>query len=163
MLRAIHICTASLTSFFKDQTSMGTKTGNWLMAFGALIVFAGLCFLPAALGSDGDRTMLAGGFVVASAGLLSIAMGFYTKARSLGTPPASAIAPVVSKRSRSKANCDQCAQQEPVIQCRVHQLHLCADCLTRHYDFRSCAYVPSTRRGAPSKATAAAYSQSASN
>ena len=139
---------------------MATKTGNWIMAAGALIIFAGLCFLPAAFGPDPDRTMLGGGFVVISIGLLSIAMGFYLKARVLGT--ASANPPATAKRNRSKAICDQCAQEEPVIQCRVHQLHLCANCLSEHYDFRSCAYVPSTRRGATSKSIAAAYSQTAS-
>jgi hypothetical protein len=141
---------------------MATKTGNWIMVAGALIVFAGLCFLPAAFGADGDRTMLGAGFVVMSSGLLGIAAGFYMKARALGPAPASAVA-ASPKRNRSKATCDQCVQEEPVIQCRVHQLHLCADCLGKHYDFRSCAYVPSTRRGAPMKSSAAAYSQSASN
>jgi hypothetical protein len=142
---------------------MATKTGNWIMVAGAIIVFAGLCFLPAAFGADGDRTMLGAGFVVMSSGLLGIAAGFYTKARALGAAAATTGVPVSPKRNRNKATCDQCVQEEPVIQCRVHQLHLCADCLGKHYDFRSCAYVPSTRRGAPMKSGAAAYSQSASN
>jgi hypothetical protein len=45
----------------------------------------------------------------------------------------------------------------------VHQLHLCADCLGKHYDFRSCAYVPSTRRGVTAKAHGAAYSQTSAS
>jgi hypothetical protein len=141
---------------------MGTKTGNWLMAAGALIVFAGLCFLPAAFGADPDRTMLGAGFVVMSSGLMGIAAGFYVKARALEATPATHV-PASTKRNRGKANCDQCAQAEPVIQCRVHQTHLCANCLSAHYDFRSCAYVPSTRRAGASKAAAAAYSQTASS
>ena len=141
---------------------MTTKTGTWLMAIGAFITFAGLCFLPAAFGPDPDRTMLGAGTMVIAMGLLLIAAGFYVKARTLGTAAAPASAPASGKRAR-KSICDRCAESEPVIQCRVHQLHLCADCLGKHYDFRSCAYVPSTRRGAPAKANAAAHSQTASS
>jgi|SRR5882672_2434767 len=139
---------------------MSSKTGTWLMAAGAFIVFVGLCFLPAAFGADGDRTMLGAGSVVIAMGLVMIAGGFYIKARELATG-APATAPTSAKRNRSKSICDQCVENEPVIQCRVHQLHLCADCLNKHYDFRSCAYVPSTRRGNP-KSSAAAYSQASS-
>ena len=66
-------------------------------------------------------------------------------------------APAAAKRTR-KPNCDRCAKDEPVIQCRVHQLHLCGDCLAQHYDFRSCAYVPSTRRATVKSAAAQAAS-----
>jgi len=142
---------------------MATKTGNWLMAAGALFVFGGLCFLPAAFGSDGDRTMLGAGFVVMSFGLLTTAVGFYVKARAVSATAAAVSAPVPARRSRGKATCDQCTQDEPIIQCRVHQLHLCANCLSGHYDFRSCAYVPSTRRGVQVKSAAATMSQSASS
>ena len=145
---------------FLDSTAMNMKTGSWLMVAGGLIVFAGLCFLPAAFGRDGDRTVLAAGTVVIAMGLLFLAAGFYLKATALvATAPASAVAP--PKRSRPKSICDMCAEVEPVIQCKVHQLHLCADCLAKHYDFRSCAYVPSTRR-VNSKSTVAAYSQASS-
>ncbi len=136
---------------------MTTKTGTVLIAAGALFVFVGLCFLPAAFGHDGDRTLLASGAVIIASGILAMASGVYVKARALG-PTTPAEAQASSKRARGKSICDQCAHEEPVIQCRVHQLHLCADCLGKHYDFRSCAYVPSTRRAAP-KANAAAYSQ----
>lgn len=139
---------------------MTTKTSSWLMAAGAFIAFVGLCFLPAAFGRDGDRTMLGGGAVVIAMGILFIAGGFYLKASALvkAAPVTAAASP---KRSRPKSICDMCAENEPVIQCRVHQLHLCADCLSKHYDFRSCAYVPSTRRTNP-KSGAAAYSQASS-
>lgn len=139
---------------------MTTKTGSWLMAAGAFVVFAGLCFLPAAFGADGERTMLSSGAVVIAMGLLFTSSGVYLKARALGTA-APATSPASTKRNRTKSICDQCVEGEPVIQCRVHQLHLCANCLSKHYDFRSCAYVPSTRR-ANSKANAAAYSQASS-
>ena len=139
---------------------MNTKPGSWLMVAGAFIAFVGLCFLPAAFGRDGDRTMLGAGAVVIAMGLLFAAVGVYLKASALHAtaPPSAANLP---KRSRPKSICDMCAEVEPVIQCRVHQLHLCADCLTKHYDFRSCAYVPSTRRVNP-KSSAAAYSQASS-
>lgn len=140
---------------------MATKIGTWLMAVGALIIFVGLCFLPAAFGSSGDKTMLGAGSVIVATGILLIAAGFYLKARDLGKAPQPATASANTKRSRNKASCDRCAQNEPVIQCRVHQIHLCSDCLGQHYDFRSCAYVPSTRRGASTKSNAA-YSQASS-
>jgi hypothetical protein len=135
---------------------MTTKTGTVLIVAGMLFVFVGLCFLPAAFGHDGDRTLLGAGAVVIASGILAMAGGVYAKARMLG--PATPTETQAPKRPRSKSICDQCAHEEPVIQCRVHQLHLCADCLGKHYDFRSCAYVPSTRRTAP-RANAAAYSQ----
>jgi len=142
---------------------MPTKSGNWMMAVGAVIVFMGLCFLPAAFGNDSDRTILGAGFVVMSLGLLTISAGFYVKARNLEGAAQPASGPANTKRNRAKAICDQCAQDEPVIQCRVHQLHLCADCLGKHYDFRSCAYVPSTRRGVTAKGHGAAYSQTSAS
>jgi hypothetical protein len=118
--------------------------------------------MPAAFGPDSDRTILGEGAVVIATGMLLIAAGFYVKARILGTVAAPAPPPASGKRNR-KSICDRCAQEEPVIQCRVHQLHLCADCLSKHYDFRSCAYVPSTRRGVPAKSNAAAYAQTTSS
>ena len=136
---------------------MTTKTGTVLIVAGMLFVFVGLCFLPAAFGRDGDRTLLGAGAVVIASGILAMAGGVYVKARMLG-PTTSTETQATTKRPRSKSICDQCAHEEPVIQCRVHQLHLCADCLGKHYDFRSCAYVPSTRRTAP-RANTAAYSQ----
>jgi ribosomal protein S14 len=142
---------------------MATKIGNWLMAIGAFIAFVGLCFLPAAFGPGADKTMLGAGAVVVATGILLIAAGFYVKARSLGTEAIPVSAPASTKRGRGKSSCDQCGQDEPIIQCRVHQIHLCATCLSKHYDFRSCAYVPSTRRGIPSKTNMSAYSQTASS
>ena len=140
---------------------MATKSSTWMMAVGAFIAFIGLCFLPAAFGSDSDRTMLDAGSVALSTGILLIAGGLYIKARTLGTVAAPVTPPASGKRNR-KSICDRCAQEEPVIQCRVHQLHLCGDCLSKHYDFRSCAYVPSTRRGASAKSIAGSLSQTAS-
>ncbi|HUM06473.1 MAG TPA: hypothetical protein VLT90_13495 [Terriglobales bacterium] len=138
---------------------MTGKTSTWLIASGCFIAFVGLCFLPAAFGPDPDRTMLGAGSVILAMGLFVMSGGVYIKARAFNSgAPANAPS---GKRAR-KAICDRCGQDEPVIQCRVHQVHLCGDCLAEHYDFRSCAYVPSTRRGT-TKSTAVAYSQAASS
>jgi len=123
---------------------MATKTGTWLIGIGVCLAFLGLCAFPAAFGPNPDKNLLSGGLTVLSTGMTLVAGGLYIKARALRGAPASNSANQ-SKRSR-KASCEQCGQDEPVIQCRVHQLHLCGDCLGDHYDFRTCAYVPSTRR-----------------
>jgi hypothetical protein len=137
---------------------MAVKTGTWFILVGVFIAFVGLLFLPSAFGPNPDENMLGAGAVVVATGLLSISSGVYLKARFLGA--SSANSATAGKRNR-KASCDRCAQDEPVIQCRVHQIHLCADCLADHYDFRSCAYVPSTRRGT-TKSSVAALSQTSS-
>ena len=138
---------------------MTVKTSTWLMACGCFIAFVGLCFLPAAFGPDPDRTMLGAGAVIFATGLMIVTGGVYVRARVLySATPSGTAAP--AKRGR-KAVCDRCAQDEPVIQCRVHQVHLCGDCLAQHYDFRSCAYVPSTRRSVAK--SSAAFSQAASS
>ena len=126
---------------------MTKKTGTWLIVCGCLIIFVGLCFLPAAFGDNPDETMLGAGLAIFALGALMAAVGFYVKARTLTEQAAPGASTQAPKRSR-KAKCDRCGRDEPVIQCRVHQVHLCGDCLAEHYDFRSCAYVPSTRKSA---------------
>ena len=139
---------------------MTAKISTWLMAFGCFIAFVGLCFIPAAFGPNADRSMLGPGSVIFSMGILLIAGALYVKART--HTAATAENPAAASKRNRKASCDRCGEQEPVIQCRVHQLHLCGDCLAGHYDFRACAYVPSTRRSTP-KSAAAAFSQAASS
>ena len=133
---------------------MATKTGTWLIGIGGCIAFLGLCALPAAFGPNPDKTLLSAGLTILSTGMMLMAGGLYVKARTYNEKNTGDTGPQ-AKRSR-KANCDHCGKNEPVIQCRVHQVHLCSDCLGNHYDFRSCAYVPSTRR---STTKAAAYRQ----
>jgi hypothetical protein len=133
---------------------MATKIGTWLIGIGCCIVFLGLCALPAVFGPNPDKTLLSAALTILSTGMMLVAGGLYIKARTFGEKDAGDPGSQ-TKRSR-KANCDRCGKNEPVIQCRVHQLHLCGDCLGEHYDFRSCAYVPSTRR---STTKAAAYAQ----
>ena len=37
---------------------MSSKTANWIIAAGVLLMFIGLCFLPAALGESADNDLL---------------------------------------------------------------------------------------------------------
>src|SRR6266571_9120689 len=96
-------------------------------------------------GTKPDSSVLALAACVFSFGALIIASGMYVKARGLQSAAASAPESKNSAR-RVRGGCELCGSDTPVIQCKVHQLHLCPACLAQHYDFRSCAYVPSTRR-----------------
>lgn len=133
---------------------MALKIAGWLIGVGCFFAFAGLCFLPAAFGLHPDSSMLSGGAMVFCMGMVLIASGLYAKAR-YWTEAAATNGSNGSKRGR-KINCDSCGKHDAIIQCRVHQLQLCADCVSEHYDFRSCAYVPSVRQG---NNKAKAYSQ----
>jgi hypothetical protein len=131
---------------------MARKTGTWLIVSGAIIAFFGLCTLLGSFEPNQDKVLLGAGMAILSTGMTLVAGGLYLKARAVsGTAARASASP--SKRGR-KGNCDRCGKNEPVIQCRVHQVHLCGGCLGEHYDFRACAYVPSTRRSTP---RAAAY------
>ena len=130
------------------------KASGVAIAAGCLVMFLGLCFLPAAFGRNPDPSMLAGGLAIFSFGALAVSSGVYLKARALQSGAPVAVAKPQPKRMR--AGCDLCGVEVPVIHCRVHELHLCGNCLGGHYDFRSCAYVPSTRRPAPAKPAARA-------
>ena len=139
---------------------MQSKTSNWMIAIGAVIVFLGICVLPAGLGENGDKELLGTAAAIFSLGILSIAAGIYLRAYSLQSisNTKSADAPTNSKRAIRGA-CDRCQTETPVIQCKVHQQHLCGTCLGEHYDFRSCVYSPSTRRPSTARAMAARASK----
>ena len=124
---------------------MSSRTGNWMIAVGAFGMFIGLCLVPAAMGPNPDSSVLALAACVFSFGALITASGMYLKARGLQSAAASAPETKNGAR-RVRGGCELCGSDTPVIQCKVHQLHLCPACLAQHYDFRSCAYVPSTRR-----------------
>jgi hypothetical protein len=130
---------------------MASKTGTWLIVIGGCIALFGLCALPGGLGPNPDKSLLGASMTALSAGMMLIAGGLYLKARN-SRPQGAADNGARIKKGR-RATCERCGQDEPVIQCRVHQLHLCGDCLGPHYDFRSCAYVPSTRRSTGKPAT----------
>lgn len=134
---------------------MSNRAGNWLIAWGGLAILVALSFVPAMLRDHTDVSLMAVGASLFSFGALVMATGIYLKARLLegATVPGE---PTASVR-RSRGGCDLCKGDAPVIQCKVHQLHLCPACLAEHYDFRSCAYVPSTRTRS-GKGTARAHS-----
>jgi hypothetical protein len=126
---------------------MSSKTATWIIAAGALMMFIGLCFLPGALGGHGDADMLEIGASQFSLGSLLVSAGIYAKARALqfATGSKEPRKDSGSATQRVRGGCDLCGSEAPVVQCRVHQLHLCGGCLAQHYDVRSCAYVPTTR------------------
>ena len=126
---------------------MSSKTATWIIAAGALMMFIGLCFLPGAFGSHPDPDMLEFGACQFSLGALVVAAGIYTKARALQAAIASGEPRKESApaNQRVRGGCDLCGSEAPVVQCKVHQLHLCGTCLAQHYDVRSCAFVPTTR------------------
>src|SRR5713101_6974645 len=119
---------------------MGQKASSLVVVAGCFLMLTGLCFLPAALGAD--VCLFALGALVAAGGL-------YLKASALQA--GAAAGPAKSQSKRVRGGCDLCGTDSPVVNCRVHQLHLCGGCVGEHYDFRSCVYVPSTRRTAPAK------------
>jgi len=127
---------------------MLSRAGNWLIAVGAVAIFVAISFLPAALGKHGDENLLPVGACLLSLGALIAAFGTYLKARAVQAKIPSRMSAQEAKNAgrRMRGGCELCHGDVPVIHCKVHQLHLCAACLAQHYDFRSCAYVPSTRR-----------------
>jgi hypothetical protein len=124
---------------------MSSKTANWIIAAGTLLMFVGLCFMPAAFGQHPDADLLEVGACQFSLGALVVATGIYAKARVLQIAIASGEPRKEPANQRVRGGCDLCGSEAPVIQCKVHQLHLCGNCLAQHYDVRSCAYVPTTR------------------
>ena len=135
---------------------MSPRAGNWLMACGGVTVFAALCFVPAIASDSTDVSLLGAAASLFSFGALLAAAGTYLKARLLQGSKRVEAAPAPAKRLRG--GCDLCKGEAPIIHCKVHQLHLCAACQAQHYDFRSCAYVPSTRTAKNPKGAARAHS-----
>jgi hypothetical protein len=126
------------------------KSSSWLMIAGGFVMLLGLCFMPAAFGEHADTTLLATGLMIFAFGTLFLAAGTYMKARALQGQSADASG-AKPQAKRIRGGCDLCGTENPVIHCRVHALHICGNCVADHYDFRSCAYVPSTRRAAAAK------------
>jgi hypothetical protein len=120
------------------------RISNWLIAIGGSFIAAALFFVPAAFGPHADRSLLAAAATVASLGMVLAASGLYIKAR-FWTEVREQKNRKRSRRQKRKIQCDLCRQNDAVILCRGHRLQLCAECLPRHYDFRSCLYAPSTR------------------
>jgi len=134
---------------------MQSKTGNWMMALGSIIALVGLVVMPAGLGQDNpDKNLLGVGASIFSMGLLAAALGLYIKSKALQSSGQKTSEAATPNRP-IRGGCDRCQAEAPVIQCKVHQQHLCGTCLAEHYDFRSCAYAPSTRRSVAVKSMAA--------
>jgi hypothetical protein len=133
---------------------MSPRTGNWIIAAGAVAVLMGMLVLPAALSQPVETSLLILGACGVSLGSLIAAVGIYVKFRTMQAEDRPGASSAESRNSgrRVRGGCDICHGDMPVIHCKVHQVHLCPDCLGQHYDFRSCAYVPSTRRTVPKAA-----------
>ena len=154
---------AAFSSPSRRYSKMSSRTGNLMIAVGALALIMGLIALPAALGEHVETSLLTLGACGISIGSMIIAAGVYLKSRLVLTQNGSKPFAGESKQSSSRrvrGGCDVCHGDLPVIHCKVHQVHLCADCLARHYDFRSCTYVPSPRGASAKNAKAMAKSQS---
>jgi hypothetical protein len=133
-----------------------------MIAAGAVALVMGLLALPAALGEHVDTSLLTLGACGVSLGSMIAAGGVFLRTRAMASPEGSVV-PGESKQSsrRVRGGCDLCHGDLPVIHCKVHQVHLCPDCVAKHYDFRSCTYIPSTRGTTPKAAKALAKAQGA--
>lgn len=116
-----------------------------MIAVGILVSLIGLCVLPAAFGDRGESNLLGVAGTLFGMGALAAASGFFLNGQALKSK-ASGGAPEKAAKQNRRGACDLCREETPVVNCKVHQFHLCGKCLAEHYDFRSCVYVPSTRR-----------------
>jgi hypothetical protein len=140
-------------SFLQEGVLMGQKLGGVGLICGGFMMLLGLSFIPAALAQQHqDETILGAGICAFAFGALLASAGFYVKARALQ----STSSPAAKPQQKARGGCDLCGVEVPAVHCRVHQLHICGNCLAQHYDFRSCVYVPSTRRPATAKPAARA-------
>ena len=129
---------------------MARKLSLVLIILGGLLVLLGLTFLASGLAQSQDESISGVGICTFSLGALICTTGVYLRARA-----AQAAAPASSKpqpQPKARGGCDLCGVESPAVMCRVHQLHLCPHCLAKHYDTRSCIYVPSTRRAIAARA-----------
>jgi hypothetical protein len=124
-----------------------SKTGNWMIGLGVVAILGGLCTLSAAFGEHPDGDLLLVGAALFSTGSLLAAGGIYLKARDLQSNAGQAAnVEAAAPAQRIRGGCDLCGSETPVVQCKVHQLNLCGNCLGQHYDYRSCAFVPSPHK-----------------
>src|SRR5256885_8574655 len=123
---------------------MSSRLANLLIGLGAFGILIGLCLFPVAMGAHGDSSLLPMGACALSLGSLAVATGIYVKART-AQPAAETTAEHKAHPKRVRGGCDICHGDFPIIHCKVHQVHLCTDCMREHFDVRSCMYAPSTR------------------
>lgn len=125
---------------------MSSRLGNWTVAIGALVLFLGLCVLGTGFGKNGDPDEVPAGAGLFSMGALAMSAGIYLNARAIrSAAPSELLRSNPANTKGSRAGCELCGNESPVVQCKTHQLHMCGNCLSQHYDVRSCVYVPSTR------------------
>ena len=126
------------------------KLSGILIVVGCVLMLVGLTLVPAGLSQNQDEAIMGAGICAISFGALACASGIYLRARGFQTTAAGTNGKSQPKQVRG--GCELCGTESPAVLCRVHQLHLCPECLSKHYDMRSCVYVPSTRRALAAKA-----------
>jgi hypothetical protein len=120
-----------------------TKLSTGFIWAGSLAIFLSLCILPAAFEKNADSAAMGIAGAVFSFGAMTIAIGLYVKARFLQEQqPQRTVVSEKTNAQQRRGGCNLCGTETPVIQCKAHQLELCGNCLTRHYDYRSCQYIP---------------------
>ena len=125
---------------------MQSKLANGMIGVGAVGIFLGFLTMLAGRGDHPDSTILMMGACALSLGSLLTAAGMYVKAKFLQASITVNGALAKPQTRRVRGACDICHGNLPLIYCRVHQIHMCADCTAEHFDPRSCAYVLSSRR-----------------
>jgi hypothetical protein len=140
-------------SVFQEGVLMGQKLSATLIVIGGLLMALGLTLLAAGFAQKQDESIAGAGICAFAFGALSCASGMYLKARAIQA--AVPVNPNTKAPTKQRGGCDLCGTESPAVMCRVHQVHLCPACLAKHYDTRSCVYVPSTRRPMAAKAARA--------
>ena len=143
---------------------MSSRTGNLLIAVGAVALVLGLITLPAALGEHIDTSLL----TLGAAGIYS---RFHDRGdRLLPESPRAGFAGSLQERLRQnpKTHSDgsAVAVMYATVTCRSYIARYTRSIFAptawpRHYDFRSCTYIPSTRASTPKSAKSMAKIQGA--
>ena len=121
-----------------------SKISTGFVWVGSLAILFALCALPAAFEKNADHVPVELSVVFFSLGAVIIAIGMYVKARALQDQAPKPVALEESNAQR-RGGCDLCGGEIPVVECKVHQLDLCGNCLARHFDYRSCSYIPTSK------------------
>ncbi len=89
---------------------MSSRTGNWMIALGVVVLLMGVLVLPAALGEHPDTSLIALGACGVSLGSMIAALGIYVKARALQSPdaPGAPSGETKSSTRRVRGGCDVC-------------------------------------------------------
>ena len=132
---------------------MGRKLSTTMIVGGTLLMLAGLTILAASISQKQDESVSGLGLCGFAFGALVCSTGIYLKARTVQAETQDSAN--TKPQPKQRGGCDLCGTEVPAVMCRVHQLHLCPNCLARHYDTRSCIFIPSTRRSPAAKAARA--------